>query len=400
MLSELPFELLTQIVSHIPTAKSLLSLSLTCKRLHEYVVREGYRVFVQSRFPSISTPPYWEDAAHALTTLSRAWDRKAFIARCIGPSDTAVRLPKGSQTPDYGRRQRRQTMGFQPVIDSYEDWTADKWSSRKEVLALGAGAELVVRLKTMGDRAEQMSQLASIDGERLEEFDQHHHKIQWLAYKEDEHLEGRDDITSVSLLRPWQRTRQYPSTGEEEVVVGRASGELDLLALSASDEQSYVSTRYITEGRLVRSANISPSQDTLLAACLSDSALALYPLRSTDLEVSPFSEISVIPSGKPGRTWSTRFLTHDRLAVGLGPSIEPIHVYTLSSDGISSEPLRKFGTAGADVKMFGDDRVDTTGCTISGTSSVYPIAPIATSSQAGGMEGDIFLSGWYDGVVR
>jgi hypothetical protein len=56
-------------------------------------------------------------------------------------------------------------MGFQPVIDSYEDWTADKWSSRKEVLALGAGAELVVRLKTMGDRAEQMWQLASIDGE-------------------------------------------------------------------------------------------------------------------------------------------------------------------------------------------------------------------------------------------
>lgn len=400
MLSELPYELLIQIVTHLPTAQSLLHLSLTCHRLHKYVEEEGYRVFVQSRFPSINSPPYWKDAAHVLTTLSRAWDRKAFIARYIEPSATVVRLPKGRQCQDYERRRRHQTMGYQPVIDSYEEWIADDWSSRNEVLAWGAGAELVVRVKTMGHSAGQAWHNARNDAERAENFDQHHHMVEWLAYKDDEHVEGRDDITSVNLLRHGQRTHQVPSSTEAEVVVGRASGELALVSLSASQDRSLISQRYITDCRPVRSATVSGSEDVLVAACLSDTALALYPLHSADTDVSPVAEISVIPNGKPGRTWSARFLTHDRLAVGLGPSIEPIHVYSVDSAGICSEPLRKFSTAGADVKMFGDDRVDTTGCTTSGTSSVYPIAPIAASSQAGGREGEIFLSGWYDGVVR
>ncbi len=400
MLSELPYELLILIVTHLPTAQSLLHLSLTCRRLREYVEREGYRVFVQTRFPSLDVPPYWTDAAHALTTLSKAWDRKAFIARYIEPSATVVRLPRGRQGSDHERRWRYQTMGYRPVIDSYEDWIADDWSSRHEVLAWGAGAELVVRLKTMGHAAERMWQDARNDADKSEKFDQHHHMIQWLAYKEDGHVEGRDDVTSVNILRPAQSTGQLPSKTTEEVVVGRASGGLAIVTLSASQEQSFIRQNYITDGRPVRSASVSVSGDTLVAACLSDTALALYPLKSADTDISPVSEVAVIPSGKPGRTWSTRFLTHDRLAVGLGPSMEPIHVYSIGPTGISSEPLRKFGTAGADVKMFGDDRVDTGGCTTSGTSSVYPIVPIATSSQAGGREGEIFLSGWYDGVVR
>lgn len=400
MLSELPYELLIQIVTHLPTAQSLLHLSLTCRRLHEYVEREGYRVFVQSRFPSLDAPPYWKDAAHALTTLSRAWDRKAFIARYIEPSATVVRLPRGRQNSDHERRRRHQTMGYQPVIDSYEDWIADDWSSRHEVLAWGAGAELVVRLKTMGHTAEQMWQDARNDTDKSENFDQHHHIIEWLAYREDGHVEGRDDITSVNILRPGQTTEQLHSRTQEEVVVGRASGGFALVTLSASQERNCITRNYITDDRPVRSASVSVSEDTLVAACLSDTALALYPLKSADTDILPVSEVAVIPKGKPGRTWSTRFLTHDRLAVGLGPSTEPIHVYSTSPAGISAEPLRKFGTAGADVKMFGDDRVDTTGCTTSGTSSVYPIVPIAASSQAGGREGEIFLSGWYDGVVR
>jgi len=291
-------------------------------------------------------------------------------------------------------------MGYQPVIDSYEDWIADDWSSRHEVLAWGAGAELVVRLKTMGHTAEHMWQDVRNDADRSENFDQHHHLIEWMAYREDGHVEGRDDITSVNILRPGQTMEQLHSRTQEEVVVGRASGGLALVTLSASQKRSCITQNYITDGHPVRSASVNVSEDTLVAACLSDTALALYPLKSADTDVSPVSEVAVIPSEKPGRTWSTRFLTHDRLAVGLGPSTEPIHVYSICPAGISSEPLRKFGTAGADVKMFGDDRVDTTGCATSGTSSVYPIVPIAASSQAGGREGEIFLSGWYDGVVR
>ena len=403
-LAELPPELLTQIVTHIQTAQTLLHLALTCKRLHEYTEKDGFRVFVQTRFPSIQSPPFWKDAAHALTTLSRAWDRKAFIARYIEPQEMAARNSNGSNASfgqgrrqDHGGRPRGQTMGYQPVIDSYDECTGNEWSSRREVLAWGAGAGLVMRIKEMGDRVEESYHKGRRTNDRVRQYDeQHHHKIDWMVRKEDHYSEGRDDITSLNLLRPSQKQ----SSNSEHIITGRASGSLECVNLSMEEHAAKTITNYLTHGRAVRSASVNNTRDPLLAACLSDSDLAIYPVYSPAKDTEPHEEISVIPSGKPGRTWSTRFLCHNRLAVGLGPSTEPIHIYDISPDGVSNKPLRKYSAAGADLKMSGDDRVDTTGTTASGTSSVYPIAPIGPSSQAGGAEGEIFLSGWYDGAVR
>ena len=398
-LAQLPPELLSHIVSHLETAQSLLRLSLSCKNLHAYIEKDGFRVFIQHQFPSIRIPPYWKDAAHALTTLSRAWDRKSFIAYCIEPGPAAVRLPRGRHKVENGRRQRRQTMGYQPVVDSYEDWLGGDWTSRREVLALGAGAELVMRVKSKGDEIEREWQQARSREERRQKFDQHHHKSDWVVYKEDGYKDGRDDITSVSLLRPIQK---YVDESEQ-IVIGRASGWLEQIRISTIDAQSSIMTRYSTQGRRVQSATVNSTPEPLLAACLGDENVAIYSVhsvRSSEKTTKQSSEVSVIPSGKAGRTWSTRFLCHNRLAVGLGPSTEPLHVYDIHPSGISKDPLRIFSKHSADPKMMSDDRVDVPGNSTGSLSSVYSISPISSSSHVGGVEGDLFLSGWYDGIIR
>ena len=386
-LDELPVELLSHIVAHCENARTLRDLSLTSKRLYQFVRSDGFRVFVQNRFPSILSPPYWQDAAHALTTLSRNWDRKAFIAKTIAPpnlqlfenaADRATRRPN--------RRRQQQTMGYQPVIDSYEEWSGGSWSSRKEMLVWGAGAELMIRCRKMGDLAEQEWH-AHKSIRRQSVFDQHHHMHDWSVYKMTGSVDGRDDITSANLLR-------CTDEGPEHIFVGRASGSLAHISVSIQDSTSAIACTYSTSGRPVRSATLSTGLRPTLAACLADSAVALYSTDVAGRDIEPLDEVAAVPPGAPGRTWSSKFLHHDRLAIGRGPSGQPILVYGITQTGFSRTPLRRF-----DVQAETSEEMDFPPTTAN-TTSVYPIIPVAPSSLAGGAEGDIFLSGGYDGNIR
>ena len=390
-LNELPPELLSRIVFHLDTAQTLLYLALTCKRLYDYVEKDGFRVFVHSNFPSIQTPPFWKDAAHALTTLSRSWDRKAFIARCIAPNAADCNdngLLQHRKKSRVQSRQRIQTMGYQPVIDSYIDWYGLNWGSRREILVWGAGPDLVLRVKTTGDRAEKPSQASDAETEKSKLFDQHYHMNEWMVHKEVGLVEGRDDITSVNLLRPSQKV-----TNESEyIVVGRASGHLDVVEASTADSESH-RVAGLVSGKPIRSASVNSTSDPLVAVCMADSTVSLYSIHVVQKLLQSVGEI---PEQSGQRTWSTQFLRHDRLAVGLGPSKTPLHVYSVRENGILTKPLRKFGVQALSscngVNMV-DDAVD-------GTPTIYSITPIAASSLAGGAEGDLFLTGSFDGTVR
>ncbi|MCJ1244057.1 hypothetical protein MMC30_001254 [Trapelia coarctata] len=380
-LAELPVELLDQIVSHFETARTVSLFSRTCKRLHDYVEKDGFRSFVHGSFPSIQTPPYWKDAAHALTTLSKAWDRKAIVARCIYPEKDVIQLPRKQGRPLPTGPQRGQTMGYRPVIDCYEEVTGGSWISRKEVLAWGAGAELEVRVKCMGKDTER-AWLNSPKDVRATKYDQFRHRNRWIRYKEDAHQDGRDDITSVNILRPSQK----PTDDTEHVIIGRASGELACVSLSA---QSRTLTQFTTDERPVQSAHISSTAEPLLAACLSNGTVALYPMNTQSPDAKPCKELEVIPSSASGRTWTSRFLNPNRLAVGLGPSPSPIHVYDISK---SQAPMRKFTLPHKHTAS--DPRPNPPP-----TSSVYAVAPLDPSSQASSSAGDVFVSGWYHGAV-
>ena len=279
-------------------------------------------------------------------------------------------------------------MGYQPVIDSYEVWDGGDWSSRKEVVAWGAGAELILRSKRTGELAEREWHSPE-NQHRQSVFDQHHHMHDWTIYRLAGATDGRDDITSVNLIPSHNRD-------PEQLFVGRASGALHHISLSVQGSTSLLVGTYATQGRSVRSATISADPQHLLAACLADNAIALYSTNATGSDIHPADEVAAVPPGTPGRTWSSKFLRNDRLAIGRGPSGQPILVYGIDQNGFSKDPLRQFEVHADDYGPRGNRNI----ASAVRNTSVYPITPIAPSTAAGGAEGDIFLSGGYDGNVR
>lgn len=278
-------------------------------------------------------------------------------------------------------------MGFTPVIDSYEAWYGGDWTSRKEVIAWGAGAALCIRGTVMGDNGRHEWQ--PLDNTSLNRMNSHEQRYAYATYNEKEAVEGLDDITSVNLL-PHQSLDD-----PEQVIIGRASGGLALISLSTDASQSKVLSSYETLGRPVRSAAMKSEGNALLAACLSDFTIALYPIDTIDSQVIPISQISG-SSSHQSRTWSSRFLGHDRLIVGLGPSQKPIHVYNIGRGDISQENVRvldvdDFSTH-AQIDLPGDNAFRS-------ATSIYSLAPIDASSSVGRAEEGVFLSGGYDGLT-
>ncbi|OCL13811.1 hypothetical protein AOQ84DRAFT_332091 [Glonium stellatum] len=391
MLEDLPFELLSHIYTHLPTSQSVFYLSLTCRALHSFTAKEGWKIFLRMRFPSLPIPTAeahdLRDAVHGLTTLSRNWDRKAFLARYLEPYGCITSLATLRRIPQWNSPQG-QTMGYQPSIDSYEEWTGSNWSARKQVLAWSAGTELILRVKSMGPEVARLWEGADAADQSFY-FNEYKHMTAWFTWKMSGRVEGRDDITTLNVIRPFQKDSKQDS---EDIVFGTASGELLRLNVGMTDEQRLIAQNYAVNGRSVRSTAISSSSSPLLAACLSDSLLALYPVYdalSDTGSIAPLSEFTAIPEGKKDcRVWSTQFLSDDRLAIGLGPSTEPVHVYEVTPGGITKNPIRKFGLDGR--HWAPGDR----------NSSVYPIAPLPSSSQGGHTVGQVFLSGCYDGIIR
>ncbi|KAL8782359.1 MAG: hypothetical protein Q9213_005437 [Squamulea squamosa] len=377
LLEDLPPELLGHLVSYIEEAQTLLSLALSCTKLHGFVERDGYRIFVQCRYPP-PIPPFWRDATHALTALSGAWERKSLIPRYIEPPRHAITPRK----PDPGRRARSQTMGYQPVIDSHETWIGSDWTARREAVSWGAGADLILRVKWMGPDIEQEWQRAPRG--RTTCFDQHHHKSRWWRISEPSFVDGRDDITTIRLLRHEQK----PSCDSEYIVIGRASGRLDMISIHHEVQRSRkIEARFETNGQNVRSASVNTAMPPLLAACLGDRTIAIYSISTTDHgPTKPLGSIQFDSLESPCRLWSTVFLRQDRLAVSLGPHVEPIRIFNVRPDAIPKEDIRRFHFAKSHYGEHVQERPTT----------AYPLAPLPRSSCSCESEGDLFLSGGYD----
>ena len=388
-LSTLPFELLSQIITHVETARTISKIASSCKRLHIFAQQDGYRAFVQKRFPYIQPPlvhssSFWRDAAHGLTTLSRNWERKALLAWSIHP---------GPEIGQDARMQRTyfragQTMGFVPVIDSYESWYGGDWSSRKEVVVWGAGAGLVMRVKTMGRKAEQLWDPTK--NRHPESFSPHKHHFTWAKYHQGGTIEGRDDITSINVLS------QKGAEDAEQIVVGRASGLLSLVQVCPLQKSNETLVSFVTKGRPVRSATVNPN-GRLLAACLSDNDIAVYPISSCTAEVSAASEDSASDSKKSGRTWCSRFLSDNKLAIGHGAAKNPISVYEVGRAQPLNKDVRSVGLSDGDSGT--DNRLEAPADLYADATSVYSLVSLPPNSVTGG-RGEVFLSGAYDGYVR
>lgn len=393
---DLPVELLSHILIFVSTAQDLRNLSLACHKLHAYVEQEGWKIFLRSRFPSfpvVNQPARF--LAHSLTTMSRNWDRKAFIARYIEPSGSLVSLNTGQPLTEW-KRPRGQTMGFQPSLDSYEELSHGSSYGRREILVWSAGTDLLVRAKESGPTTEKLWNQSS-QTERQYYFDQYHHRASWFTFRIPGAFEGRDDITCVNVLRPAQRSAA-PHPDAEQVILGTANGDLNLVTFTLDQAPAWRREIYNTDGRSVKAIHVSSSKHPFLAAAFSDSTLALYPVHKTAETIEPISHVQELSKSHTAcRVWSTRFLSPETVAVGLGPSTEPVHVYKITPSGFSEDPIRKFGIDG--TAWGAVDRVDVDIDGEQKQSSVYPISPLPLP-HSDKDDPNVFLSGGYDGIVR
>jgi hypothetical protein len=390
-LVDLPTELLNHVVSHCAVT-SVGHLSRTSRSLHEFVEKEGWRTFTQTHFANSNTSIYWRDAARSLTTLSRNWQRRAFLATYLEPSSDATALPSGQAIKKW-RRPAGQTMGFQPAVDSYEHFIGNRWTDRRQVVAWSAGAEVCVRVKVRDASTEEAYRTASPQDKR-DKFENNGTRVKWWTYKPLSSVEGRDDITSVRILKSDDQPSRNSIDSSEQIIIGTANGDLQLVELPPASDSGVIKTYYVTNGVSVRSTSLSTDvgttldQPQYLAANLSDSRIALYQVDPTQSKVAPVSEINAIPQSRKGcRIWSTKFLDSKHLAVGLGPSVEPINIFDIRPEGIVEEPIRKIGLTGSADELEPGK-----------ASSIYPIEPLVNSN--GGRDGNLFLSGGYDGIVR
>lgn len=367
MLEDLPVEVLQQITGHLPTASAIVNLSLANKKLHQSIAVEDdgiFRQFVQNRFPSIVTPPFWKDVARTLTSRSRAWDRRAFVAReCRAPRD------------DHwwpARVEPKQKFGFVSVIDSYESWT--NGTNGRSVLAIGAAGRLRVRICDEGTTS-------------------------WRTWRmPDDHLPS-NDILDVRLLKPHQRQ----AGPDEQLVIRRANGEVVFVQSGAGPVETVPGTRYPTDPFLqmtrfattpndVDCVDVNQADDPILAVC-STRSIQLFPVGRMNAITQPCNDFQLDQRySYKHRSRCAKFLSHEILAVSVqgleGRHSSPIDVYHVTSHGLLLETL------GAAQSIYAAD----------GSNSVRhcanAIAPLDATAGLAGRPGEVFLSGWTDGVVR
>ncbi|KAK5724041.1 hypothetical protein LTR17_013703 [Elasticomyces elasticus] len=380
-LTDLPPELLLDITSYLPTARSLSQFGKASKNLHAFVEKDAWQTFNRTRFPSLQYDGHasHKDAARTLTTLSIAWERRAFTARYVEPTGEIHAYP-GDKRVERWKRPKGQTIGFTPQLDVYED-VGTRWRHRDETLAFSAGAEVCVRKKSRRNGKES---------------------VKWMTYRPLSAYEGRDDVTTLHLLRSEDENQR--------LVTGTANGDLRLFSLPGTAGDVPM-TFFTTQGLPVRSSTLlqQSSSAPLLAASLGDTRLSLYTVDSSQSKIAQSSSIEIHPPPMSNdekrkrlqRIWSTQFLSPQKLAVGIGPSSQPLHIYDLTPSELHKQPSRKFGLQNIDLTL---SRLDLSPPTPEPSkkpsTSIYPIVPLPPSTTASGSEGSVFLSGAYDSTIR
>ena len=354
-LYELPVEILDIVACNFESLDTLLQLSLTCRRLYQYVNQNGFRTFVHTRFPFAKTSLHWPDTAKSLVALSKAWRQKAFIARELRPHQPGLeilRLSTGdSDVRSTGARSStHQSIGYQPILQCLDHDTGNVEQSRKHVVAWGAGAELVLRTTNS-----ESSQGEQGGGPR------------WTVWKDPRATDGKDDITSFNLFK----SPETAQPGEHQIIIGRASGKLQYVNIS---EDSTFTQTFDTYGQDVRSTDITAKSDPLLAAGLDEHIAVYKALPRSDFQ-TPEAKVPIMEDGSGAPIWTVKCLNDTRIALGRGPAYTPLCIFEIEPTGIRSDPLLNFVSTQID--------------------SVYSIEPLLEPTGPG----HLFLAGWFSGSV-
>ena len=380
-ITDLPPELVQHIASYLPSASAIVALGETCRSLHASISEDNYgifRGFALTHFPSVAFPALWREATRALTTRSRAWDRKAFVGRVLHPTQPGGSNRGTSQALNVtGPRQK---IGYAPAIDSYEEWTGDSWADRREVVAWGAGGRVALRTrrKAHHDEQEEMDLVRDArSGFSVE--------TKWAIMDGSRGWSAHEDILDLRLLRPSQRQNEG-----EDFIIRRANNTVTKIHYSMEQDRFSERAFFDVNSLPTEAMDLSLNQDPLMAVCHPES-LSVYHNATGQGFVSP---VLNIPRSTRivdlARARSLKFLSADKFAVAeqrLNESgISPVRVYQIAEDRALESSMTEL-SSNAILKPW--HRMIPTA-----------IAPVQTQTSASAEPGHVFLAGWSDGVVR
>ena len=253
-------------------------------------------------------------------------------------------------------------MAYHPQIDVYGEFRGDR-----DVLAIGAGQDIMVS-KSRGQ-----------------------HGTFWWGFEDREQRGGRDDVTGLHLLRPHEKVR---NKDVEIALVGRANGRLEMLELDTRGRAGVtyrpkVVVQYHTDGRMVKGMNMIHEGNgggALVGAILNNSSLSIYNIQQPAGVGEPARIAREVSEAQfaDERLWEVSFLDHTKIAVGKA-STKPIVIHAITPSGLTQEPIREFSAKD---------------CADMQSASVCAIKPLPGGSTGASASGDVFLSGWWDGIAR
>lgn len=363
-LADLPDDILLLVFASLESARDIRALALSCRRLHQLVQNEGWRIFVRSRFPSLSVPApstgghSWQQLAESLTWQSRCWDRRALQFQAM--------LPNVGSRRD-GRQPGASRGLFQSVVDAHFDP-----STQQELVVWGAGEDIVARYRERRGRG-QVSKTSwhQLDGKKL-----------GLNV-------GYDDVKAVKIVKH--------SSGRA-IITGRHNGKLSLLSAEPGRFGERI-TQFVPssvpppELEPINSLDVLQNGSQSLVAAATKSAVRIYnPPEDDTTEMAPVHTYDLrdsIVTSSSTRLCRARWMEQGQsLALALTGCSDPLRYLALTPSGWSHHAAAK----NADLERQFDIKFDRTIC----PNSLEPV-----HRQAGAKGGtSLLLSAWRDGTCR
>lgn len=322
-LGNLPDHLLLDVIDYLDTARDVSHLGSCTRRMHQLLHHDGWRSFVRNMFPSLSIPSNsvtsWGSVADRLTYLDRCWEKRGFAFTLFRED---VRRRGRRRVPPGG-----QSVTFQCIVDA----KMLSWA-QEEVLACGAGEDLLVRWRATGPKRSDT----------------------WkrLGGRDTGYGAGTGDITAISVIERDSRP---------QVILGRANGEVQLLDATDDEtfgrpakqllaaEQDETHGQRSSPGRLAVTWTEWQQGTHLLASCRG-SHLALHNLFSEEEEtiLRPMAlydaSTAGVLSSKP-LIRCAKFIGADGIACGIGNTPEPLRWGKIRPTGLELSPVTRCSVA-------------------------------------------------------
>ncbi len=370
-LADLPDDILFLVFACLESARDLWALALSCRRLQHLISNDGWRIFVRNRFPSLSPPApatgshTWPQLADSMTWQSRCWDKRSLQFEALLPHIEPRR---------NGRYQGLSGRGlFMAVVDAHFDP-----SSQQEIVAWGAGEDLVARRRERRGRARAS-------------------KTSWhrVIGRDYGLTVGYDDVTSIKVI-------EYG--GRPAIITGRHTGHVSLLSAEPDSFGERIAQfgpvpvpnpnpRRAPEQDIVGSLDILNDGSKRLLAAASRLALRVYDLAGEETaEFVPVATYDMKPrvfTVCSARLGGARWMDQgETMALGLIGCKDPLRYLSLTPTGWSQHVAAKSERVEEEFNVKFD-------------RTIVPNSMEIIHPHSGAKRGrSLLLSSWKDGTIR